>query len=70
MREFIRKMMSDAHDNPSSVRMLTVYVVVNIMIVWTIANLRAEKWVPMDYETIIFLGTLLGAKVIQKKLEK
>ena len=70
MREFMRKMMSDAHDNPSSVRVLTVYVVVNIMIVWTIANLRAEKWVPMDYETIIFLGTLLGAKVIQKKLEK
>lgn len=70
MREFIRKMMSDEHDNPSSVRVLTVYVVINIMIVWTIANLRAEKWVPMDFETIAFLGTLLGAKLIQKKLEK
>ena len=70
MREFIRKMLSDANDNPSSIRVLTFYVVVNIMVVWTIANLRAEKWVPMDYETIIFLGTLLGAKVIQKGLEK
>ena len=70
MREFIRKMLSDANDSPSSIRVLTVYVVVNIMVVWTIANLRSEKWVPMDFETIMFLGTLLGAKLIQKKLEK
>ena len=70
MGEFMRKMLSDANDNPSSIRVLTVYVVVNIMVVWTIANLRSEKWVPMDFETIMFLGTLLGAKLIQKKLEK
>ena len=68
MVEFIRKMMSDDNGNPSSTRVMTAFVVINIMLVWTLANLRSDKWIPMDFETIAFLATLLGAKLVQKKL--
>ena len=68
MAEFMRKMMSDDNGNPSSTRVMTAFVVVNVMLVWTLANLRSDKWVPMDLETIALLATLLGAKLVQKKL--
>ena len=69
MRDFIRKMLSDSDGTPSTIRVATMLVIGNVMLVWSYANIVADKWVPMDLSTTGLILTLLGAKVIQKNME-
>jgi hypothetical protein len=53
----------------SSMRVMTLIVVIPVMLVWTVLSIRQNVFVPMPVEMMGLIIAALGAKAAQSKFE-
>lgn len=53
----------------SSMRVMTLAVVLPVMLVWTVISIRQNAFVPMPMEVMSLVIAALGAKAAQSKFE-
>ena len=53
----------------SSMRVMTLIVVIPVMLVWTVLSIRQNVFVPMPVEMMGIIVAALGAKAAQSKFE-
>lgn len=64
------RLFSDAKNNPSTIRALSSFVCLNIMVVWTILCLTAQELLPIGYDNALLIFACIGAKAYQRKFEQ
>lgn len=53
----------------SSMRVMTLAVVLSVMLVWTVISIRQNAFAPMPMEVMSLVIAALGAKAAQSKFE-
>jgi len=67
---FFWKMFSDCSGNPSTMRFLSVYVVLTIMSVWAILCFIKQELIPLGYDNVLLIAGAMGIKTIQRGIEQ
>lgn len=65
----IRKLFSENTDI-SMMRVMMFFVIVDIMLVWTITCIKSGSFLEMSPDTVAIIGTMVAGKVAQKFGEK
>lgn len=61
---------SEDNGTPSSIRLMSAYVVLNTMLNWTYIIVKTGLWVDPTYNMIFLILSALGMKAWQKKYER
>ena len=70
MFNFLKMAFSATNGTPSSTRILTGLVILNVMGVWTYSCVNTSSFIPLGLDNIGLILSCLGAKVLQKKVEE
>lgn len=66
---FLSRMFSDTKGNPSSMRFLCAFVVVDFMTVWTIVSLRTDSLAPISFDQCGLIASAMLGKAVQSFAE-
>ena len=66
---YIEKVCSDSKAQPSSIRFVSVFVVVVIVCTWSIVSIFNGEIQPLGYDIAALVAAVVGAKVYQKRIE-
>jgi hypothetical protein len=64
------ELISDGTGAPSTMRVMSLLIVVPVMVVWTVLSIRQNTFVPIDGTTLTLVGFALGGKSLQSFAEK
>lgn len=67
---FISSMFSDVNGEPSTNRVLSAFVVMFPLLVWSWTVYKAGAWVPIPEEVLFLCGGGMASKIIQRKIEE
>lgn len=67
MKDLLIQAFSDDKDNISSIRILTAFIVLDIMLVWTILCIKKGEFIPIGWDNSALIFSAMGAKVWQKQ---
>ena len=70
IRDFLYLMFSDCSGYPSTLRFLSVYVVVNIFTVWSILCFIKGELIPLGYDNVALISVAMGIKTVQRSIEQ
>jgi hypothetical protein len=60
-----RQLISDGAGELSTMRVMSLAVVVPVMIVWTVLSIRQNTFIVPDAKIITLVGTAMGSKALQ-----
>lgn len=70
IRDFLYAMFSDCSGYPSTLRFLSVYVVVSIISVWGVICFMKGELVPIGYDNVALISVAMGIKTAQRVVEQ
>lgn len=62
-------MLGDCKGAPSTMRVLSCIVIINIMAVWSYLSITTATFIQLDYDIIFLILGVLGVKAYQRKIE-
>lgn len=67
--KYLFDIFAESNGTPSSMRVMSAYVIINTMATWTYAVIKAGMWVDPTWNMIALIFGALGVKTWQKKYE-
>lgn len=69
MKEFWVKVFSDKNGVPSSTRVLSAIVILDVLGVWTGLCFVKNEFLPLGYDNLVLIVSCLGLKIYNRKWE-
>ena len=66
---FLSQALSESNGNPSTMRLLTLFVVIAVVGTWAEVSIQCKALQPLSYEQVLLVLGAMGAKVLQKGKE-
>lgn len=70
MISFIKSIFSDQEGRPSAMRYLSAFVVLDVMLTWTVISIKTGAMASMEPQTAALVAAALGAKAWQRRNER
>lgn len=70
MLSLFKSILSDHEGRPSAMRYLSAFVVLDVMLTWTVISIKTGTMAPIEPQTAALVAAALGAKAWQRRNEQ
>lgn len=67
--KYLLSLFAESNGTPSSMRVMSAYIIVNTMVAWTYTIVQLGVWIDPSFNMIALIMGALGVKTWQKKYE-